>query len=476
MIEAIKSRLWSALEDKDVSLAMVYDRSGRIWWHRGRTVRGRTIEDGFGFPKSLIRDSLGAADEVRGDDVVVMSSGAGLAESARTLFLRSLVILPVDGGVFLYVDSGSKVGFEPAEIEVFRVLGGLLGEALAAARRPGDGSGGIVGSSDAMVRVRELVACYAVEEEPVLLTGETGVGKNHVVNALHRVSGRRGKLVTVHCPSVPESLFESEVFGHRRGAFTGAAEAHAGLVEEAAGGTLFLDEVSEVPASVQAKLLALVDTRRYRLLGDPVEREADVRVVAASNRDLAVEVREGRFRADLYYRLAVLPIEIPPLRDRPQDVRDLVALHGAHLRGLRPAAGFFDALERHPWPGNVRELIQLLKRVGIQLEGPEVGAEVGDLLVAGPRADIASTDRASDLEDEIRAGADFWSAAWRPFLDRELNREELRELLRVFFDESRGSLRRMAEAMHLEERDYPRFVSALHRYRVHPGRDVTPES
>jgi DNA-binding NtrC family response regulator len=471
VIEAIKVRLWEALRQKEVSLAMVYDRRGRILWHRGRSISGRTIDDAEGFPKSLIRATLADRREVAGEDVVVTSSGAELPQSARTLFLRSLLVLPVERDFYLYLDSGSREAFTAADHEVFRTLGGLLGETVAGIRATSADPGGVAGSSPAMERVRELLLSYAIEDEPVLLLGETGVGKNHLAELIHRASGRRGRLVVAHCPSVPESLFESEMFGHRRGAFTGAGEGGPGLVQEAEGGTLMLDEVSEIPTSVQAKLLSFVETRRYRPVGETREREADVRLLAASNRDLAAEVRAGRFRADLYYRLNVLPIEISPLRDRPEDLLELVEHHRDLLRGTRASEACFAVLVRHPWPGNVRELIQVLKRVGIRHPGPEIGAEVAEMLLASPEvAHGAESGPIAEVEAALRAGASFWDSAWRAFLDRDLNREQLRDLLRRSFADQGGSLRRLAEALHVDPADYPRFVSALHKYDVHPGR------
>jgi transcriptional regulator with AAA-type ATPase domain len=471
MIEAIKSKLWDVLRSKEVSLAMVYDRDGEILWSRGRTVTGRNIDDGTGFPKSLIRESLSTGNEIGSDDVVVTADSAEVPESARVLYLKSLLIRPLHAGFFLYVDSGSKQSFSEADREVFRALGELLGDTLAAVAS-GNTSGDLAGSSPAMARVRELVARYSVEEEPVLLSGETGVGKTHVASQIHRVSGRAGRLLVVHCPSVAEGLFESEMFGHRRGSFTGAVESRKGLVQAAAGGTLLLDEVSEIPLTFQAKLLSFVETRRYRAIGETTERKADIRLLAASNRDLAADAAAGSFRTDLYYRLNVLPVAIPPLRERPGDVRDLVEHHMALLRGKHPGPGFFDALERHPWPGNVRELVQVLKRTGIELPGPEIGSEVASLLM--PDATASGPDDASRverLEAELRNGASFWDTAWKDFLGRDLNRRQLRRLLGRGYRENGSSLRDLARAFNIDHDAYPRFVSALHKYDVHPGRD-----
>lgn len=471
MIEAIKTRLWGLLRGKDVSLAMLYDRGGHIAWTRGRTVRGKTIDEGSGFPKTPVRSTLDEGKGLEQDDVVSLSGDEDLPESARVLYLRSVLILPVGNDYFLYVDSGSKEAFSEADREVIKVMGGLLGESIARIARSDADRAGIAGTSAAMARVRNLVVRYALEEEPVLLLGETGVGKTHLADLIHRYSGRRGRLVCAHVPSIPESLFERELFGHARGAFTGADRAAPGLVQEAEGGTLLLDEISEVPPTCQAKLLELAETRSYRPVGDSRERRAEVRLLAASNRNLAEEVEAGRFRRDLYYRLGVLPITIPPLRDRPEDLRALVEQHRDLLRGKRPAPGFWEALERHDWPGNVRELLQVLKRVGIQLEGPTVGGEVADLIGgSAAEADRGTGTRVDAVEAALQSGESFWEAAWRPFLDRDLNRSELRGLLARWYTGHGHSLKRLAKALNMATAEYARFVSALHKYRVHPGK------
>ena len=471
MIEAIKSRLWRLLQEKEVSLAMLLDSSGRILWHRGRSVSGKSLESGEGFPKSAIREAMRRKAAFQERDVVVTSSGDELPQSARVLYVKSLIILPIDETFLLYVDSGSKSSFSPADGEVLKVLGEMLRDTLETIKRDEMEPGGITGPSEAMNRVRDLVVRYSLEEDPVMLVGETGVGKSHVAGLLHRYSGLPGKLVVVNVPSIPESLFESEMFGHARGAYTGAGERSFGLVHEAEGGTLFLDEVSEVPTAVQAKLLAFVETRRYRVVGEAQERQASVRIVAASNRDLATEVREKRFRSDLFYRLNVLPIALPPLRQRPEDIRALVSHHSGLLRGKSVTDGFWTVMLRHGWPGNVRELIHVLKRAGISLPGPTVGSEIGDLLAADDASSAtAPHDVVVRVEAEIRAGGSFWDTAWRSFLDREIIREELRGLLARAFAENGESLRRLSRALHIAEGDYPRFVSALHKYDVHPAK------
>lgn len=471
MIEPIKRRLSGLLREKEVSLAMLYDRGGHIVWTHGRTIDGKTVTEASGFPKTPVRRTLDDGGAVEQDDVVTMGADGDLPESARVLYLRSVLIQPVGNGYFLYVDSGSKEAFSEADRQVIKVLGELLGESIARISRGSADKAGITGTSAAMSSVRELVIRYAFEEEPVLLLGETGVGKTHLAGLVHNYSGRPGRLVCAHVPSIPESLFERELFGHARGAFTGADRSSPGLVQEAEGGTLLLDEISEVSLTCQAKLLELAETCRYRAVGDARERHADVRLLAASNRELALEVEAGRFRRDLYFRLGVLPITIPPLRERKEDLRPLVEQHLDLLRGKSPTPGFWEALERHDWPGNVRELLQVLKRVGIQLEGAEVGSDVTAMIGGSFTApDRGAGTRIDAVEAALLSGVSFWEAGWRPFLDRELNRAELQSLLARWYGDHGENLKRLAIALNVTASEYPRFVSALHKYRVHPGK------
>ena len=471
MIEAFKRTLLGLLEGRDVSLAMIYDRSGQILWRHGRTTRGATVHDGEGFPLSAIRRSLAEGTAVNEEGAVVTSAGADLPRSARMLYVKSLLVVPIDPDLFLYVDSGSRDGFDDADRAVLRVVGELLGKTLAEARRPDAPGGGLSGTSAAIQGVRDLLVKYALEEEPVLLMGETGVGKNRAAELLHRVSGRRGSMVVVHLPSVPESLLESELFGHRRGAFTGASEDRRGLVEEAGSGTLLLDEVGEIPPSFQAKLLRFIETRRYRVVGDPREREADVRIVAATHRDLESAVEAKTFREDLYYRLGVLRLRIPPLRSRKEDVRVLVEQHGWRLRGKPLGEGFWDSMLRHEWPGNVRELVHVLARAGIEADPPLTGKAMAEIIGSGLRpAERSSGEILQRLAREIESGKSFWDTAWQSFLDRDLDRAALRELITERFLASERSLKRTAAALNISEGEYPRFVSALHRYAIHPNR------
>jgi PAS domain S-box-containing protein len=226
---------------------------------------------------------------------------------------------------------------------------------------------GIVGQSPAMQRIFRLVELLRERDATVLLTGESGTGKEVVARAIHATSQRSGgPFVAVNCAALPGELLESELFGHVRGAFTGAVRDRAGRFELAAGGTLFLDEIGELAPPLQAKLLRALQEHAFERVGDTRTRHVDVRIVAATNRDLARAVAEGRFREDLYYRLRVIPIEIPPLRQRREDLLPLIRhllqrIGERHSRALRLAPTALRALRAYSWPGNVRELENVLE-------------------------------------------------------------------------------------------------------------------
>jgi len=231
-------------------------------------------------------------------------------------------------------------------------------------------------ASPRMRSVLEVLEKAAPHDASILLRGESGTGKGVLARAIHALSPRRDKpFATVNCPTLTDELLASELFGHARGAFTGAVKDTPGRVEAAEGGTLFLDEISEISPALQGKLLRFLQERRYERVGEATTRSADVRIVAATNRDLEAEVKAGRFREDLLYRLDVLSIVVPPLRDRPEDVlgmaRRFLAFFGRSLRQvpvLSPEAE--KALLAYPWPGNVRELRNALERAVILAPGP----------------------------------------------------------------------------------------------------------
>ena len=244
-----------------------------------------------------------------------------------------------------------------------------------------EGFEGVVGVSGAMREVMDLASRVAPFPSTVLLTGESGSGKEAIARAVHRASPRAGRgFVAVNCGAIPENLLESELFGHERGAFTGADRAREGLFEEADAGTIFLDEIGELSLPLQVKLLRVLQERTIRRVGGTGERAVDVRVLAATARDLVDEVREGRFREDLFYRINVVQIHVPPLRTRPEDIpllaEHFMRLHAARLgvqAGPLPRE-LVPVLAAYSWPGNVRELENVVERA-LVLSGGSVGVE-----------------------------------------------------------------------------------------------------
>jgi len=242
--------------------------------------------------------------------------------------------------------------------------------------------GEVVGNSEPMQQVFSLVRQVAPTKAAVLITGESGTGKEMVARAIHQLSPRNGgPFVAINCAAMPETLMESELFGHEKGAFTGAVERRAGCFELAQGGTLLLDELAEMPIGTQAKLLRVLEDSRVRRLGGKTEMMVDVRVIAATNRPPEEAIKKGMLREDLYYRLNVFGIELPPLRRRLDDipalaeaiVRDLNLKHGTRVTGLDPEV--LARLQRHNWPGNVRELRNVLERANIVAGSGTIGVQ-----------------------------------------------------------------------------------------------------
>jgi two-component system nitrogen regulation response regulator NtrX len=267
-----------------------------------------------------------------------------------------------------------------------------------------------------MRRVRELIEQIAPTEARVLITGESGTGKELAAAALHELSRRSGEpFVRVNSAAIPRELVESEMFGHERGAFTGATDARRGRFELADGGTLFLDEIADLGGDAQAKLLRAIETGTIERLGGQAPIRVDVRVIAATNRDLEDLIQQGRFREDLFYRLNVLPIRMPTLRERLEDLAELVEhlmlrLHTRHgLAPARIADDAMSALRRYPWPGNVRELASVCERLAILYPGRDVGLRelrgvlLADALGQPPYAqeELPLADRLDAFEREL---------------------------------------------------------------------------
>ncbi|MCG5052343.1 MAG: sigma-54 dependent transcriptional regulator [Myxococcales bacterium] len=264
-------------------------------------------------------------------------------------------------------------------------------------------------SSPAMTTFLDVARRAAFGNTSLLLLGETGVGKERMARALHHEGKRgRGPFVAFNCAALPESLIESELFGHERGAFTGAVRAHRGYFERAHGGTLFIDEVGELPLHLQAKLLRVLEERALRRLGGEQVLPVDVRIMAATNRDLETEVEAKRFRADLFFRLAVVTLTIPPLRERQEDIPRLARTYFDHFRvamgkpqsGIAPEA--MEALVRYEWPGNVRELINVLERAVLLARDEALGlADLPPAISRGPMPATPTPRLVLDVADVL---------------------------------------------------------------------------
>lgn len=294
----------------------------------------------------------------------------------------------------------------------------------------------IIGESPAMRELFRLIDRIAASSKPVLIEGESGTGKELVARALQRAGNRADSpLVTVNCAALPEQLLESEMFGHEKGAFTGASAAKPGLFEVADGGTLFIDEIGELAVPLQAKLLRALEDGSFRRVGSLKERYADVRLIAATNRDLAAEVAAGRFREDLYYRINVLSLRLPPLRNRPGDVLLLVKTFLDELCEVDPEA--LDAIVRYQWPGNVRQLKNALDRAVILADDHLIKIE--------------------DLPPEVAAAVANPPSSVRTHVSDDLSSIEREHVLAVLRRES-GNKARAARALGVSRRSLYRML------------------
>src|SRR5919197_883135 len=342
--------------------------------------------------------------EIPASPVVMMSGRAGLSDAVRATKLGAFTFLEkplTPEGVLLALSSAMELRRARLEARALRADLGLAGE--------------MVGESPSVQRVRDLIARVGPTDSRVLISGESGVGKELVAAAIHAASPRRDRaFVRVNCAAIPRDLVESEMFGHEKGSFTGATERRIGRFELAHTGTLLLDEVGDLGPEAQAKLLRAIEAKEIERVGGGQPIRVDVNVIAATNKDLSRAVAEGRFREDLFFRLNVIPISVPPLRERPSDIPILVrhfsALHHARTGQIPPrwTPEAIAALGRYRWPGNVRELANIVERLSILHAGSEVTEDairsvlpVERAPTAGPLPDPAALDHSlSDTLDE----------------------------------------------------------------------------
>jgi len=348
-------------------------------------------------PASLIQQ----VQTLTGDLPVFLRGVEWNGGAARFAGLGLLILPPGDEGAFAWIQAAVED----------RARTGLL--RLAEMVDPEDWERLLVGSSPQIRHVCHIIRMVGARRATVLITGETGTGKEIAARALHQASPRRkGPWVAVNCSALPDNLLEAELFGHVRGAFTGAQQSRVGRFEQAQGGTLFLDEIAEMPLELQVKLLRVLQEREFQRLGSSETIRADVRIVAASNRDLLQQVERGRLREDLYYRLNVVPLQMPPLRHRPEDIPLLAthfvgkvcALEEIPLKALTQEA--LDWLAHYTWPGNVRQLENSVE-MAVALSGARTALTAADFplpLASSPQAEaplVSVPDQGLDFEQTV---------------------------------------------------------------------------
>ncbi len=411
---------------------------------------------------TIVRDVLGSGERISLADALADTRYQSVPSVAR-LRLRSVACLPMViegravGALFLGRRAAGGAFDEPVLAEL-RVVAAMAVPLVAQLRQrdaapAGAASAELLGDSDGMGGVRDLVARVGPTDLSVLVLGESGTGKELVARALHAASPRAARpLVALNCASVPESLLGAELFGYKRGAFTGANTDRAGLIEAADGSTLFLDEVGDMPLAMQAALLRVLEQREVKRLGEHEPRPVDFRLVAATHRDLAAAAQSGSFREDLLFRLEEVSVVLPPLRDRGDDVVLLAHVFlrqaerqlslGAHTLGADAEA----ALRGHPWPGNVRELRATLRRAAVLAERTAIAAV--DLRLAGGRAEPPTTAPGGDgaLGDLARPLAEARDA----FVDR---------YVRAVLEQHGGNREATARALGIGLRTLYRYLS-----------------
>jgi transcriptional regulator with GAF, ATPase, and Fis domain len=336
----------------------------------------------------------------------------------------------------------------------------------------------LTGRSAEVAALEQEIDRVARSDAKVLITGESGVGKEIVARAIHSRGPRASHVFApVNCAGLPETLLESELFGHVKGSFTGAYRDKPGKLETAHMGTIFLDEVGEMTLRMQGLLLRFLETGEIQKVGaDGSGRIVNVRVIAATNRDLREMIKQGTFREDLFYRLNVIHIVVPPLRDRREDIPVLAnefltqfASSRAGITGVSPEA--MKALTEYSWPGNVRELENVIERLVVTVSGPMIELEhlsseirSYDAVLLRPKRERRRTVADDLYKRMIEQHESFWTAVYPLFMDREITRANVREVVRRGLEEARGNYKIVARLFNMEARDYKRFLNFLRKH------------
>ncbi|MEO6239247.1 MAG: sigma-54 dependent transcriptional regulator [Vicinamibacterales bacterium] len=339
----------------------------------------------------------------------------------------------------------------------------------------------LVGASSAVQTLHEEIHYASRCDAKVLITGESGAGKEIVARLIHEGSARRkSSLVTVNCAALTETLLETELFGHVRGSFTGAHRDRSGAFELAHRGTVFMDEIGETSPRMQGLLLRFLETGEIQRVGsDQPQARVDVRVIAATNRVLVDGVANKTFREDLYYRLNVIHLCVPPLRDRPEDVpllvRHFLEQFSRQYQSPMPVLSkdALSALSAHPWPGNVRELKNVVERLVVRSTGSEIQRDDLPLDVVpniAPAPVRLSTKKAvAELlyDQMVKEGQSFWSVVYTPFISRDLTRDDLRAVVSRGLERTSGNYKVLVELFNMRPDDYKRFLGFLRKYHCH---------
>jgi transcriptional regulator with PAS, ATPase and Fis domain len=335
----------------------------------------------------------------------------------------------------------------------------------------------LIGRCQAIRDLREELEYAARSDAKILITGESGVGKEVLARLIHRQSNRaRAQLVTINCAGLPDSLLESELFGHVRGSFTGAYRDKPGLLETAHNGTIFMDEVGEMSLRMQALLLRFLESGEIQRVGaERAQARVNVRVIAATNRNLTDRIASKDFREDLYYRLNVIHLTVPALRDRRDDIPELLDHFVAHYsdRHAQPtpklAPEALQQLVSYNWPGNVRELKNFVERLVLRARNGLISpADLPLEIIPPPQVAIREPVRGAAIErmyDRMVSGREsFWAVVYEPFMSRDMTRDDLRALITRGLAQTRGSYRILVQMFNMPEADYKRFLNFLRKH------------